>query len=73
MFAVPASVSQAFEAQLDQRNVPDQHRRHFRKWFRFYPDFCNKYDTNPNLNVSFAAFDEKLQSSGEHDLVPTRI
>lgn len=65
MLAVPVSLSQAFETQLDQRNIPDQQRRDFHKWFRFYLDFCNKYDTNPNLTASFASFDEKRQSKGQ--------
>lgn len=42
MLSVPLSHSQAFESQLVQRNVPDQQRRDFQKWFRFYLDFCNK-------------------------------
>ena len=49
MLAVPASLSQAFETKLNQRNVPDQQRRYFYKWFRFYLDFCNKYGANPKL------------------------
>lgn len=62
MLAVPLSLSQAFEAQLVQRNVPDQQRRDFQKWLRFYLDFCDKYDSKPELTASFAKFDEKLQS-----------
>lgn len=67
MLAVPVSLSQAFEAQLDYRNVPDQQRRDFHKWFRFYLDFCNKYHTKPDLTASFAAFGEKLQSKGQSE------
>ena len=65
MLAVPLMLSQAFEAQLNQRNVPDQQRRDFHKWFRFYLDFCDKYDSKPQLTTSFAAFDEKLKSKGQ--------
>ncbi|MDO9106715.1 MAG: integron integrase [Methylovulum sp.] len=67
MLAVPASLSQAFETQLNQRNVPDRQRRDFHKWFRFYLDFCNKYGANPKLTASFAPFDEKLQSKGQSE------
>lgn len=67
MLAVPASLSQAFDTQLQQRNVPEQQRRDFHKWFRFYLDFCSKYGSNPNLTASFAAFDEKLQSKGQSE------
>ena len=67
MLVVPASLSQAFETQLNQRNVPDQQRRDFHKWFRFYLDFCNKYGANPKLTTSFAPFDEKLQIKGQSE------
>jgi integron integrase len=67
MLAVPVSLSQAFEAQLVQRNVPDRQRRDFQKWFRFYLDFCDKYDSKPELTASFAKFDEKLQSKGQSE------
>lgn len=32
MLTVPASHSQAFEEQLNQRNVPEQRHRDFHKW-----------------------------------------
>ena len=67
MLAVPASLSQAFEAQLNQRNVPDQQRRDFHKWLRYYLDFCSKYDSDPMLTTSFARFDEKLQNKGQSE------
>jgi hypothetical protein len=67
MLADPASLSQAFEAQLNQRNVPDQQRRDFHKWFRYYLDFCSKYDSNLMLATSFAGFDEKLQNKGQSE------
>lgn len=62
MLTVPASLSQVFEARLNQPNVPDRQRRDFHKWLRFYLDFYNKYDSTPKLTARFAAFDEKLQS-----------
>ena len=67
MLVVPASLSQAFETQLNQRNVPDQQRRDFHKWFRFYLDLFDKYGANPKLTASFAPFDEKLQSKGQSE------
>ncbi len=67
MLTVTASLSQAFEAQLGQRNVPDQQRCDFHKWFRFYLDFCAMYTLDPKLTASFAGFDEKLKSKGQSD------
>ncbi|MDI1232517.1 MAG: hypothetical protein PSU93_15400 [Methylobacter sp.] len=65
MLPVPASLSQAFESQLAQRNIPDQQRSDFHKWLRFYLDFCAKYVLDPKLTASFAGFDQKLQSKGQ--------
>ncbi|TCV73858.1 hypothetical protein EDE11_14310 [Methylomonas methanica] len=67
MLAVPVSLSQAFVAQLVQGNLPEQQRRDFQKWFRFYLDFCDKYGSKPELTASFAKFDEKLQSKGQSE------
>jgi hypothetical protein len=67
MLTVPVSLSQAFEAQLDPRNAPDQQCRDFHMWFRFYLDFCNKYDSKPLLTTSFAKFDKKLKSKGQSE------
>jgi hypothetical protein len=39
MLTVTASLSQAFEAQLGQRNVPDQQHRKFQQWLKFYLEF----------------------------------
>jgi len=67
MLPVPASLSQSFESQLSQRNIPDQQRRDFHKWLRFYLDFCAKYTLDPKLTASFAGFDGKLKSKGQSD------
>jgi integron integrase len=68
MLTVPASLSQTFESQLSLRNIPDQQRRDFHKWLRFYLDFCAKYASDPKLTVSFARFDDKLRSRGQSGL-----
>jgi hypothetical protein len=47
MLTVPASLSQAFEAQLSPRNMPNGQRRDFHNWPRFYPDFYAKYTFDP--------------------------
>ena len=41
MLATPAYLSQAFEVQTNQRNVPDQQRRNFHNWLQYYLDFCS--------------------------------
>lgn len=65
---VPASLSQTFESQLSLRNIPDQQRRNFHKWLRYYLDFCNKCTLDPKVTASFSGFDEKLKSKGQSDV-----
>jgi hypothetical protein len=56
MLTVPASLSQAFEAQLSPRNMPDGQRRDFHNWPRFYPDFYAKYTFDSKRLFGNSAF-----------------
>jgi integron integrase len=67
MLTVPASLTQAFDSQLFQRNIPNHQRRDFHKWLRFYLDYCAKYASDPKLIASFAGFDEKLKSKDQSE------
>jgi hypothetical protein len=67
MLTVPASLTQAFDSQLSQRNIPNHQRRDFHKWLRFYLDYCAKYASDPKLTASFAGFDEKLKSKDQSE------
>ncbi len=42
MLAVPAEIQARFDAVLI-KSVPVQHRFYYKKWLRYYPDFCHKY------------------------------
>ena len=43
MRAVPPEVWATFERRLDEVRVPAPQRPDYRKWVRFYLDFCHKY------------------------------
>ena len=61
MVNVPAHILVRFDAILGEKSVPHAHHPHYKKWLRFYLDFCHKYhhpDTRPE---SLPQFVRKLQ------------
>ncbi len=67
MRAIPDDVGRSYEAKLDQSGVSAKHRPHYRKWLRYYWDFCHKYDFDPTLGSSFSPFSEKLREKKQAD------
>ena len=65
MLTVPAPVQELFDRGLDKRRVPARERRSYRKWLRFYLDFCRKYDQPATEGGSLSHFLEKLTSKGQ--------
>jgi len=60
MFQVPRTVMARFEDCLAVNNVPKNLRGHYKKWLRFYLDFCSKYRHDANNSDSSIAFRKKL-------------
>jgi integron integrase len=61
MLAVPEHISCAFQAALSATSVPVQQQGHFKKWLRYYLDFCDKYQFPPEQCSSLPAFIDKLK------------
>ena len=47
---------------LDSASISRELRPQFRKWLRFYLDFCSKYGHSPGLKSSLPLFIAKLAS-----------
>lgn len=47
MFQVPQNVVRVFELSLQEAAVHPPDRPAYRKWVRFYLDFCRKYQHPP--------------------------
>ena len=47
---------------LEQAAIPKGERSDYRKWMRFYLDFCHKYNHPPRSTSSIAPFLAKLAS-----------
>ncbi|MCB2184441.1 MAG: site-specific integrase [Desulfobulbaceae bacterium] len=61
MLPIPQKVLTAFNQALQQRAVPEPCRVHYRKWLRYFFDFCRKYPPPDAQSEQVRLFIEKLQ------------
>jgi Phage integrase, N-terminal SAM-like domain len=64
---VPAEVWATFERRLDEVRVPAAQRPYYRKWVRFYLDFCQKYGHPADSACSRGPFLAKLASKNQSE------
>lgn len=67
MKPIPAKTKMLFDAALVKKAVPQPNQFHYRKWLRFYLDFCFRYHHNPANPNSFAPFSQKLKDKNQTD------
>ena len=65
MQPVPPEVWANFERRLDGMRVPLPQRPDYRKWVRFYFDFCHKYGHSAGASASRGPFLAKLASKNQ--------
>jgi len=65
MLQVPHDIGDRFEAAMQSASIASDLRPHFRRWLRFYLDFCAKYGFDPANGSSFRQFNTKLQDKGQ--------
>jgi len=65
MIALPEKLTQAFNAHMVKSGVPAPLQSHFRKWLRFYVDFCHKYRHPYSDTDSLQLFLQKLSDKGQ--------
>jgi integron integrase len=61
MLPIPPGLQAQFEEHLKKRSIPEGLRGVYRKWLRYYLDFCQKYHFPPANGESLPRFIEKLQ------------
>jgi hypothetical protein len=62
MLKVPTDVQAWFDHRIESGDVAWHERSDYRKWLRFYLDFCGKYGLDPGVPESLPRFQEKLAS-----------
>jgi len=61
MKTIPQQVLAKFEVRLCKKNIPTDQTVHYRKWLRYYIDFCFKYQFDPKKSESLPDFINKLR------------
>lgn len=62
MLTTPKNIVARFNEVLDQRAVPQSFHVYYRKWLRFFLDFCEKYPPPESKSEQVRLFIEKLKS-----------
>ena len=67
MKTIPTKIDFTFNALLIKKGVPQPAHFHYKKWLRYYLDFCFKYQHDPANRESFAPFVQKLKDKSQSE------
>ena len=62
MLAIPPNLQGRFEETLRDKAIPNNLHGAYKKWLRYYLDFCNKFGFSRQKNESLLPFIQKLRS-----------
>jgi len=65
MFIIPPDLLARFESALTKKPVPNEQRNLYKKWLRYYLDFCQKYKQPISAKESLHQFIKKLQEKNQ--------
>jgi hypothetical protein len=68
MIPIPQNINTLYSALLIQKEVPDKYHPYYRKWLRYYLDFCQKYGFKQSDTKSLPHFMKKLKEKKQTDL-----
>ncbi|MCF6147137.1 MAG: integron integrase [Candidatus Kuenenia sp.] len=61
MLQIPQKIYNNYNLLLNNRDIPKNEQYDFRKWLRYYLDFCKKYNHSESKKESLPLFIRKLQ------------
>ena len=67
MIALPHHITRQFDELLLSHSIPKESCFHYKKWLRFYWDFCHKYQHNPFYKDSLPLFITKLEEKRQSE------
>jgi hypothetical protein len=74
---VPSQLLEQFDKYFQSQKTPDNLQWAYKKWLRYYLDFCDKYKHPPGLKDSLPGFikklNEKKQSTQQQEEAVTAI
>lgn len=62
---IPQNIKTGFDSLLIYKEIPGKDHNNFRKWLRYYLDFCNKYHFPASKKESLPHFLKKLQEKNQ--------
>ena len=65
VLTIPSDLQSRYDASLARNEVAEYQRPHYRRWLRFYLDFCAKYEHPARERESVRAFLRKLRDKGQ--------
>jgi hypothetical protein len=72
MLPLPPDLLARYDETLSQSAIPAHQQPHYRKWLRFYLDFCGKYDQQPLERETVRAFLRKLREKDQPEWMRTQ-
>lgn len=67
MLAIPVEIQSIFHRTLINKSIPVKYHSHFKKWLRYYLDFCYKYNHPASEHQSLSYFIRKLQEKHQKE------
>ena len=61
MLQIPPKIRAQFNIMLIQKNIPKSAHTDYRKWLRYYLDFCHKYHFDNSKKESLPHFIKKIK------------
>src|SRR3990172_4663075 len=68
MLNIPPDIQARFVALLEKRAVPSIQHNFYKKWLRYYLDFCAKYNHSDTSSKSLPLFLGKLREKKQTDM-----
>ena len=65
MLPIPNDIAAQFDNLLQQREVPVRFRAYYKKWLRYFLDFCQKYPPPEAKSEQVRLFVEKLRTKNQ--------
>lgn len=65
MIPIPNAILDAYVAVLKKRNIPLKEHSHYKKWLRYYLDFCSKYHESLDKSEQANLFSTKLMEKNQ--------
>ena len=67
MKQIPQPTKVRYDALLAQHQIPQNSQPNYRKWLRYYLDFCRKYNFKVSEKKSLPHFINKLKEKKQSD------